>query len=111
MDVTFKVKRFDPEADSPAPYWQEYTLQMPDAGTVLDGLIMIREEVDGGLTLRCSCRSSSTRSLFEGEPVWVLVELGPCIGERLLLTPQMKQQATTPLSQVVVGPVVARRSA
>lgn len=58
MDVTFKVRRFNPEADSPAPYWQEYDLEMPEAGTVLDGLIQIREEVDGGLTLRCSCRSS-----------------------------------------------------
>jgi succinate dehydrogenase / fumarate reductase iron-sulfur subunit len=58
MDVTFKIKRFNPEAYSPAPYWQEYALEMSETGTVLDGLIQIREEVDGGLTLRCSCRSS-----------------------------------------------------
>jgi succinate dehydrogenase / fumarate reductase iron-sulfur subunit len=58
MQVTFKVKRFDPEADSPAPYYQDYTLEMEDASTVLDGLIQIREDVDGTLTLRCSCRSA-----------------------------------------------------
>ena len=58
MDVTFRIRRFNPEADNPEPFWQDYTLEMPEAGTVLDGLIQIREEIDGGLTLRCSCRSS-----------------------------------------------------
>lgn len=58
MEVTFKVKRLDPEGPNPQPYFQEYTLDMPDSGTVLDGLIRIREEMDGTLTLRCSCRSA-----------------------------------------------------
>ena len=31
---------------------------MDDSATVLDGLIKIREEVDGTLALRCSCRSA-----------------------------------------------------
>ena len=31
---------------------------MEDSSTVLDGLIRIREEVDGTLSLRCSCRSA-----------------------------------------------------
>lgn len=58
MQVTFSVKRFDPEADNAAPYFQAYALEMDDSSTVLDGLIRIREEMDGGLTLRCSCRSA-----------------------------------------------------
>ena len=58
MDVTVKIKRFDPEADHPESYWQEYAVALPDNATVLDALIKIREEQDGTLTLRCSCRSA-----------------------------------------------------
>ena len=58
MDVTLSVKRFNPDADRPASYYQEYRLEMEDSSTVLDGLIKVREEVDGSLALRCSCRSS-----------------------------------------------------
>ncbi len=58
MDVTIKVRRFDPEVEDPAPYWQDFTVALEDSATVLDALIKIREEVDGSLSLRCSCRSS-----------------------------------------------------
>jgi succinate dehydrogenase / fumarate reductase iron-sulfur subunit len=58
MDVTLRVRRFDPEADSPQSYWQEYPVSVADNATVLDGLIQIREQDDGTLSLRCSCRSS-----------------------------------------------------
>jgi succinate dehydrogenase / fumarate reductase iron-sulfur subunit len=58
MDVTFKVRRYDPDAEKPESFWQEYPLSTPDNATVLDGLIKIREEVDGTLSLRCSCRSA-----------------------------------------------------
>ena len=58
MDVTVRVKRFDPEAERPESYWQEYAVTVADNATVLDALIKIREELDGTLTLRCSCRSA-----------------------------------------------------
>ena len=58
MDVTIRVRRFDPEAENPESYWQEYPVTIEDNGTVLDALIKIREEIDGTLTLRCSCRSA-----------------------------------------------------
>ena len=58
MKVTFSVKRFNPEEGSRAPHFQSYTLDMDESSTVLDGLIRIREEMDGSLTLRCSCRSA-----------------------------------------------------
>jgi succinate dehydrogenase / fumarate reductase iron-sulfur subunit len=58
MDVTFKIKRYDPEVENPESYWQDYTVTLDDSATILDGLIKIREEVDGTLSLRCSCRSS-----------------------------------------------------
>ena len=58
MEVSLSVRRFDPDADSPAPYHQEYRLELEESATVLDGLIKVREEIDGTLALRCSCRSA-----------------------------------------------------
>ena len=58
MDVTVRVKRLDPEAENSAPFWVDYRVSVEDNATVLDALIKIREEVDGTLSLRCSCRSS-----------------------------------------------------
>ena len=58
MEVTLKVKRFNPEAESKEPYYQEYNLEVEDYVTVLDALIKVREEVDGSLALRCSCRAA-----------------------------------------------------
>ena len=58
MDLTLRVKRFDPDAKKPAPYWQDYQLFIEDTATVLDALIKVREDVDGTLSLRCSCRSA-----------------------------------------------------
>jgi succinate dehydrogenase / fumarate reductase iron-sulfur subunit len=58
MDVTVKVRRYDSEAENPEPYWQEFTVSAEDKSTVLDALIKIREDLDGALSLRCSCRSS-----------------------------------------------------
>ena len=58
MDVTLQIRRFDPEAKSPEPYWQEFPVSIEDNATVLDALIKVREEMDGTLSLRCSCRSS-----------------------------------------------------
>jgi succinate dehydrogenase / fumarate reductase, iron-sulfur subunit len=58
MDVTFKVRRYNPDVEKPEAFWQEYPLSIPDNETVLDGLIRIRETIDGTLSLRCSCRSA-----------------------------------------------------
>ena len=58
MDCIIRVRRFDPEVENPESYWQDYPVGLEDNGTVLDALIKIREEVDGTLSLRCSCRSS-----------------------------------------------------
>ena len=58
MQVPVKIRRFDPEADSPASYWAEYRVEVDQFTTVLDTLINIREDMDGTLSLRCSCRSA-----------------------------------------------------
>ena len=58
MDIALRILRYDPEADNPEPFWQEYSVSLENNATVLDALIKVREEVDGTLSLRCSCRSS-----------------------------------------------------
>ena len=58
MDVSVRIRRYDPEAENPESYWQEFPITLEDNATVLDALIKIREEQDGTLSLRCSCRSS-----------------------------------------------------
>ena len=58
MDVTVRVQRQDPEAENTAPFWEDYSVSVEDNATVLDALIKIREDLDGTLSLRCSCRSS-----------------------------------------------------
>lgn len=58
MRITLKVRRYNPEASNPKPYWQDYTLEVEQAATVLDALLRVREEIDESLALRCSCRSA-----------------------------------------------------
>jgi succinate dehydrogenase / fumarate reductase iron-sulfur subunit len=58
MDVKLSVRRFDPDTADSKPYYQRYDLEVDESATVLDSLIALREEVDGTLALRCSCRSA-----------------------------------------------------
>ena len=58
LHTTLRVRRYNPEQDHPAPYYQEYDLSFDSSDSVLDGLIKIRETIDDSLTLRCSCRGA-----------------------------------------------------
>lgn len=58
MQANVSVRRFNPDEESPKPYDQEYQVEVEDHFTVLDTLIKVREEIDGSLALRCSCRAS-----------------------------------------------------
>ena len=58
MEVKLNVRRLNPDVERPAPYFQEYDLDLDETSTLLDGLIEIREQIDGTLALRCSCRSA-----------------------------------------------------
>jgi len=53
--VTFSIQRYDPERGR-ALRMQEYTVSAGRGMTVLDGLIYIKENLDGTLTFRTSCR-------------------------------------------------------
>ena len=54
MQITFKVYRKDPEKDG-KPGRSNYTVDLPDGATVLDGLLKIRDEIDSTLAFRASC--------------------------------------------------------
>jgi succinate dehydrogenase / fumarate reductase iron-sulfur subunit len=56
MEVKLRVQRFDPQVEQ-APRWQDYTVDVPEYGTVLDALLCVKDEQDETLTVRCSCRS------------------------------------------------------
>ena len=58
MQVTLRVKRYDPETDGGRSFTQDYELDVPEDSTVLDSLIHVREYVDETLSLRCSCRGA-----------------------------------------------------
>ena len=57
MEAKLDIYRYDPETDTNGSR-KEYDVDLPDYGTVLDALLDIRDEQDGTLSLRCSCRSA-----------------------------------------------------
>ncbi len=54
MDVTVRIKRFDPEGDR-RPHWQEFKLRASGMDRVLDVLNTLKWEQDGSITYRRSC--------------------------------------------------------
>jgi succinate dehydrogenase / fumarate reductase, iron-sulfur subunit len=55
-DVTFRVHRFNPQADS-KPYYDDYTIKIEKGITVLRALNYIKEHVDASLTFRAFCQA------------------------------------------------------
>lgn len=54
MEVTLKIKRYNPEKDE-KPRWQTFTLEAHSTYKILDCLMQIKNEQDGTLTFRKSC--------------------------------------------------------
>ncbi len=54
MDVTFRIKRFDPEKDT-RPHWQEFKIQAGPMDRVLDVLNELKWGQDGSISYRRSC--------------------------------------------------------
>ncbi len=57
MRVAFHIQRYNPEQDV-QPHIEDYRLDVGRGTTVLDGLIRIKNELDGTLTFRYACRSA-----------------------------------------------------
>ena len=58
MQAKVNVRRFNPDEERPKSYTQQFDVEVEEHFTVLDTLIKVREEIDGSLALRCSCRAA-----------------------------------------------------
>jgi succinate dehydrogenase / fumarate reductase iron-sulfur subunit len=56
-EYNLKVRRFLPESGD-GPYWQEFPVELDPTLSVLDGILQARDEIDGSLAVRCSCRAA-----------------------------------------------------
>lgn len=54
---TLEVRRYKPESGN-GPYWQRFDVDLDGTLSVLDGLLQVRDRVDGSLAVRCSCRAA-----------------------------------------------------
>ncbi len=54
---TIKVRRFQPE-NGEGPYWEEFNVDLEPSLAVLDGLLQAKDNEDGSLAVRCSCRAA-----------------------------------------------------
>ena len=55
---TFKILRYDAKEPKSAPHFSTYRIRVIPGLTVLSVLIRIRDEIDGTLAFRSSCRSA-----------------------------------------------------
>lgn len=53
--ITLRVQRYDPETDA-APHEASFTVPFSTDTSVLEGLLYIKDHLDGSLTFRWSCR-------------------------------------------------------
>lgn len=54
--VNLRIRRYNPETNEP-PHWQDYEVRVDPGDVMLAALMRIREEQDGSLAFRASCRS------------------------------------------------------
>jgi fumarate reductase iron-sulfur subunit len=69
--ITMVVTRFEPELDD-EPRTQDYAVPVHDNWVVLDGLNYVKDQLDGSLSYRWSCRMGicgSCGMMVNGEPV------------------------------------------
>ena len=55
---TFKILRYDTKESDKEPRFESYRIKVIPGLTVLAMLLRIRDEIDGTLSFRCSCRSA-----------------------------------------------------
>ncbi|MEY2569447.1 MAG: succinate dehydrogenase / fumarate reductase, iron-sulfur subunit [Actinomycetota bacterium] len=87
VDVTLKVKRYDPEKDR-KPYWQEFEVEVEETDRVLDALHKARWEHDGSLAFRRSCAHGvcgSDAMVINGANALACIELVKDVGHKITL--------------------------
>src|SRR3712207_6163058 len=56
-EFTLRLRRYDPESGQP-PYWAEYQVDLEPHRSVLEGILQAKNETDGSIGIRCSCRAA-----------------------------------------------------
>ncbi len=60
-EYTLKVRRYQPESEdgkAQAAYWEEFDVELDSTLSVLDGILQAKNDQDGTLAVRCSCRAA-----------------------------------------------------
>lgn len=103
MQTNLKVKRHNPGEAGSQPHYQEYSVDMHPDSTILDALLYVREQQDGTLALRSSCRASICGSCgmrVNGRARLVcktrVADLAPD-GEQLIIEPMGNQKVVKDL--------------
>jgi len=56
-EFTLRIRRYNPESGEPA-YWDEHTVSLEPHRSVLEGILQARNDTDGSIGIRCSCRGA-----------------------------------------------------
>ena len=56
-EFTLKLRRYLPESGE-AAYWEEFPVELDGHRSVLDGILQVRDRLDGSIGIRCSCRAA-----------------------------------------------------
>ncbi len=60
-EYTLKVRRYQPESEdgkAQGAYWEEFDVELDETLSVLDGILQAKNDQDGTLAVRCSCRAA-----------------------------------------------------
>ena len=56
-EYNLKLRRYSPESGA-APYWDNYTVELEPQQSVLEAILRVKNDQDGSLGIRCSCRAA-----------------------------------------------------
>ncbi len=56
-EYTLKLRRYDPQSGD-APYYEEYQVDLEPHRSVLEAILKVKNEQDGSVGVRCSCRAA-----------------------------------------------------
>jgi succinate dehydrogenase iron-sulfur subunit len=56
-EYLLKIRRFDPKSGK-AAYWDEHSVDLDGRQSVLDAILKVRNDVDGSISIRCSCQQA-----------------------------------------------------
>jgi succinate dehydrogenase / fumarate reductase iron-sulfur subunit len=89
VEVTLRIKRFNPEVDK-GPHWETYTVEADESDRVLDALHQVKWHQDGTLSFRRSCAHGvcgSDAMLVNGRNRLACVLLVSDVGPKISVEP------------------------